>query len=79
MTGRIGWASVVVGVVGMWVTGCLMELWETLFAGRGKAAQCFTARIRSTLHTHLLDLYIFVHNSTSPYFLSCCLSSLHLV
>lgn len=41
MTGRIGWASVVVGVVGMWVTGCLMELWETVFAGCGKAPGLF--------------------------------------
>ena len=30
--------SVVVGIVGMCITGCLMELWVTLFAGRGKAA-----------------------------------------
>lgn len=42
MTGRIGWVSVVVGVVVMWVTGCLMELWEMLFTGRGKAALCFS-------------------------------------
>ena len=26
------------GVVGMCITALLMELWETLFAGRGKAA-----------------------------------------
>ena len=32
------WGSVAVGGVGMWVTGCFMELWVTLFAGRGKAA-----------------------------------------
>ena len=30
--------SVVIGIVGMCITGCLMELWVTLFAGRGKAA-----------------------------------------
>ena len=30
--------SVVVGIVRMCITGCLMELWVTLFAGRGKAA-----------------------------------------
>ena len=30
--------SVVVGIVGMCITGCLMELWVTLFARRGKAA-----------------------------------------
>ena len=29
---------VVVGIVGMCITGYLMELWVTLFAGRGKAA-----------------------------------------
>ena len=29
---------VVVGIVGMCITGCFMELWVTLFAGRGKAA-----------------------------------------
>ncbi len=32
------WGSVVVGIVGMCITGYLMELWVTLFAGRGKAA-----------------------------------------
>ena len=30
--------SAVVGIVGMCITGCLMVLWVTLFAGRGKAA-----------------------------------------
>ena len=30
--------SVVVGIVGMCITGCLLELWVTLFAGRGKTA-----------------------------------------
>ena len=30
--------SVVDGIVGMCITGCLMELCVTLFAGRGKAA-----------------------------------------
>ena len=30
--------SVVVGIVGMCITGCLMELWVTLFAECGKAA-----------------------------------------
>lgn len=30
--------SVVVGIVGMRITGYLMELWVTLFAGREKAA-----------------------------------------
>ena len=34
--------SVVVGIVGMCITALLMELWETLFAGRGKAALCFS-------------------------------------
>lgn len=29
---------VAAGIVGMCITGCLMELWVTLFAGRGKAA-----------------------------------------
>ena len=29
--------SVVVGIVGMCITGCLLELWITLFVGRGKA------------------------------------------
>jgi len=29
---------VVVGIVGMCITGCLMELWVTLFAECGKAA-----------------------------------------
>ena len=30
--------SAVVGIVGMCITGCFMELWVTLFAGCGKAA-----------------------------------------
>ena len=30
--------SVAVGIVEMCITGYLMELWVTLFAGRGKAA-----------------------------------------
>ena len=30
--------SVVVGIVVMCITGCLMELWVTLFAECGKAA-----------------------------------------
>ena len=30
--------SVVVGIVGMCITGCFMELWVTLFAECGKAA-----------------------------------------
>ncbi|MCM1329847.1 MAG: hypothetical protein NC253_10450 [Ruminococcus sp.] len=34
--------AVVVGIVGMCITALLMELWETLFAGRGKAAFCFS-------------------------------------
>ena len=33
---------VTVGIVGMCITALLMELWETLFAGRGKAALCFS-------------------------------------
>lgn len=33
---------VAVGIVGMCITALLMELWETLFAGRGKAALCFS-------------------------------------
>ena len=32
------WISPKFGFVGMCITGCLMELWVTLFAGRGKAA-----------------------------------------
>ena len=33
---------VAVGIVGMCITALLMELWETLFAGHGKAALCFS-------------------------------------
>lgn len=36
--GKDGMDFVAAGIVGMCITGCLMELWETLFAGRGKAA-----------------------------------------
>ncbi len=32
------WILYKFGFVGMCITGCLMELWVTLFAGRGKAA-----------------------------------------
>ena len=31
-----------VGIVGMCITACFMELWVTVFAGRGKAALCFS-------------------------------------
>lgn len=33
--------SIVVGIVGICITGYLMELWVTLFAGREKAALWF--------------------------------------
>lgn len=36
--------SVVVGIVGMCMTGYLTESWVTLFAGFGKAALCFSMR-----------------------------------
>ena len=32
------WILYKFGFVEMCITGCLMELWVTLFAGRGKAA-----------------------------------------
>lgn len=51
MTGRKGSVSVVAGVVGMWVTGCLMELWETLFAGRGKAVLTFPCAVNGVFHS----------------------------
>ena len=35
--GKNGWMFAVVGAVGMCITGCIMELWETAFAGCGKA------------------------------------------
>ena len=31
-----------VGIVGKCITACFMELWVTVFAGRGKAALCFS-------------------------------------
>ena len=31
-----------VGIVEMCITGYLMELWVTMFAGRGKAVLCFS-------------------------------------
>ncbi len=51
MTDRKGAVSVVAGVVGMWVTGCLMELWETLFAGRGKAVLAFPCAVNGVFHS----------------------------
>ena len=35
----------------MWVTGCLMELWETLFAGRGKAVFAFPCAVNGVFHS----------------------------
>lgn len=35
--GKKGWMFTVVGAVGMCITGRIMELWETAFAGCGKA------------------------------------------
>lgn len=35
--GKKGWMFAVVGAVGMCITGRIMELWETAFAGCGKA------------------------------------------
>lgn len=35
----------------MWVTGCLMELWETLFAGRGKAVLAFPCAVNGVFHS----------------------------
>lgn len=35
--GKSEWVSAVVGTVGMCITGRIMELWETAFAGCGKA------------------------------------------
>ena len=37
-----GMDSVVIGIVEMCITDCVMELWVTLFAGRGKAVLCFS-------------------------------------
>ena len=35
----------------MWVTGCLMELWKTLFAGRGKAVLAFPCAANGVSHS----------------------------
>ena len=35
----------------MWVTGCLMELWKTLFAGRGKAVLAFPCPVNGVFHS----------------------------
>ena len=36
------WILYKFGFVGMCITACFMELWVTVFAGRGKAALCFS-------------------------------------
>ena len=39
--GKDGMDFAAAGIVGMCITGCLMELWETVFAGCGKAPGLF--------------------------------------
>ena len=39
--------------VALWkcrITGCFMELWVTLFAGRGKAVLCFSCPVNRVIH-----------------------------
>ena len=42
--------SVVVGIVGMCIIGCLMELWVTLFAECGKAVLYFPCSVNRVIH-----------------------------
>lgn len=39
--GKDGMDFAAAGIVGMCITGCLMELWETVFAGCGKVLGLF--------------------------------------
>jgi hypothetical protein len=39
--GKDGIGFAAAGIVGMCITGCLMELWETVFAGCGKVFRLF--------------------------------------
>jgi len=39
--GKDGMDFAAAGIVGMCITGCLMELWETVFAGCGKVPGLF--------------------------------------
>ncbi len=43
------WILYKFGFVEMCITGCLMELWVTLFAGRGKLHFSFSMLLSSTL------------------------------
>lgn len=38
------------GIVGICITGCLIKLWETMFAGRGKAALAFPCAVNRVFH-----------------------------
>ena len=50
MTGRKGMDSAAFGAVGMCITGHLMELWETLFAGCGKVLFTFPWAVNGVFH-----------------------------
>ena len=53
---------VAVGIVGMCITALLMELWETLFAGRGKAPFAFPCAVNGVFHDGI-GSYAHFHNA----------------
>ena len=59
--------SVGVGIVEMCITGCLMELWATLFAGCGKAALAFPYAVNGVVHSGIAS-YAHFHDA----FLDTC-------
>ena len=53
-----------VGIVEMCITGYLMELWVTMFAGRGKAALCFSMCCEHSYpQLHKTGSYTHSHNA----------------
>ena len=54
--------SAVIGIVEMCITGYLMELWETLFAGCGKAVFAFPYAVNSVVHGGIAS-YAHFHNA----------------
>ena len=56
-------SSVAAGIVGMCITGQVMELWETLFAGCGKAVFAFPCAVNSVFHGEM-GSYAYFHDAS---------------
>lgn len=59
--------SVAIGIVGMCITACFMELWVTMFAGRGKAVLCFPCDVNIVIHD-IIGSYAHSHNADCEWF-----------